>query len=144
MGSVDASRSCASNPGRRFGIGRLIVEVRIVLYVARNTLVVDYVCNRRDWFLRFEPSSNYCNPRSPSRLISPFRADFITLISILFGLIDASHSCGSNAGRLFGIGQLVVEIIYAYYFVEQSGGRLGCGGHTISFECEVSTCTMSS
>eukprot|EP00978_Attheya_sp_CCMP212_P049424 scaffold662647_cov126-Attheya_sp.AAC.1 len=26
MGSVDASRSCASNPGRRFGIGRLVVE----------------------------------------------------------------------------------------------------------------------
>jgi hypothetical protein len=42
MGSVDASRSCASNPGRRFGIGRLIVEVCIVLYVARTTFVVGH------------------------------------------------------------------------------------------------------
>jgi hypothetical protein len=32
MGSVDASRSCASKPGRYFGIGWLVIEVRIVLY----------------------------------------------------------------------------------------------------------------
>eukprot|EP00978_Attheya_sp_CCMP212_P036289 scaffold163249_cov51-Attheya_sp.AAC.2 len=43
MGSVDASRSCASNPGRRFGIGRLVVEECIVLYVA---CCMDHSCGR--------------------------------------------------------------------------------------------------
>ena len=32
MGSVDASRSCATNPVRHFGIGRLVVEVAYALY----------------------------------------------------------------------------------------------------------------
>eukprot|EP00978_Attheya_sp_CCMP212_P039564 scaffold207016_cov30-Attheya_sp.AAC.1 len=32
MGSVDASRSCASNPGQRFGIGRLVVELAYTSY----------------------------------------------------------------------------------------------------------------
>eukprot|EP00978_Attheya_sp_CCMP212_P040536 scaffold222096_cov29-Attheya_sp.AAC.1 len=47
MGSVDASRSCALNPGRHFVIGRRVVEVRFVLYaVARTTLVVGCVTLR--------------------------------------------------------------------------------------------------
>jgi hypothetical protein len=51
------------------------------------------------------------------------------------GSIDASCPCGSNAGQCIGIGGFVVEIIYAYYFcVDQSGGRLGGGGHSICFE----------
>eukprot|EP00978_Attheya_sp_CCMP212_P032943 scaffold130682_cov44-Attheya_sp.AAC.1 len=32
MVSVDAAGSCGSNPGQRFGIGRLVVEERIILY----------------------------------------------------------------------------------------------------------------
>eukprot|EP00978_Attheya_sp_CCMP212_P049125 scaffold618915_cov63-Attheya_sp.AAC.1 len=62
MGSVDAPRSCGSNTGRRFGIGQLIVEERIVLYVAWTTLVVGwvtlhvpmYALNRYVSFVRFK------------------------------------------------------------------------------------------
>jgi hypothetical protein len=50
MGSVDASRSYALNPGRRFGIGGLVVEVGYASYcrsyVAWTTLVVGRVTFR--------------------------------------------------------------------------------------------------
>ena len=40
IGSVDASRSCASNPGRRLQNAWLVVKLRIVLYVAWRVLVI--------------------------------------------------------------------------------------------------------
>jgi hypothetical protein len=39
-----------------------------------------------------------------------FSTPCIELIWIVFGLIDAARPCGSNAGRLFGIGRIVVAI----------------------------------
>eukprot|EP00978_Attheya_sp_CCMP212_P045222 scaffold338173_cov28-Attheya_sp.AAC.1 len=54
--------------------------------------------------------SFYCNMRCPSRVIPSVCAEFIESIWIWIGSVDAAHSCGSNGGRPFGIGWLVVEI----------------------------------
>jgi hypothetical protein len=46
--------------------------------------------------------------------------------------VDAAGSCGSHPGRFFGIGRLVVELLYAYYFVEQSYLVVNCGSLCLS------------
>eukprot|EP00978_Attheya_sp_CCMP212_P040247 scaffold217680_cov47-Attheya_sp.AAC.1 len=75
------------------------------------------------WFLRFEPSSFHCNPRSPSRFIPSVCAEFIESILILFGSVDAARSCGSNPGRRkrFHLGRITVSIALSLPAALRSG-----------------------
>jgi hypothetical protein len=52
--------------------------------------------------------------------------------SLWMASVDAAGSCGSHPGRFFGIGRLVVELLYAYYFVEQSYLVVNCGSLCLS------------
>eukprot|EP00978_Attheya_sp_CCMP212_P011002 scaffold26868_cov29-Attheya_sp.AAC.1 len=66
----------------------------------------------------------------------PFCAESVELMSIEISSIDASHSCGSIPGRLFGIRWLVVEISSHKHCLALSLLPPCCVlGHAMSFGC---------
>jgi hypothetical protein len=74
------------------------------------------VRNRRGWFLRFEPWSFHCNPRSCSRVLPSFCAEFTKSIWIWMASVDAASSSGWNPGLFIAIGRLVVEYTFSPLF----------------------------